>query len=46
MIDKYLDRRFRVAVPESANGRDKQDHVSQTRKANQENLLELDLGDV
>ena len=46
MIDKHLNCGFRVAISESANGRDKQDHVSQTRKANQENLLELNLGDV
>ena len=46
MIDKDLNRRFRVAISESANGRDKQYHVSKTRKANQENLLELNLGDV
>jgi len=46
MIDKDLNYRFRVAISEGANGRDKQNHVSQTRKANQENFLELDLGDV
>jgi hypothetical protein len=37
MIDNDLNRSFRVVVSESANGRDKQDHVSQTCKANQEN---------
>ena len=46
MIDKDLNCRFRVAISESANGWDKQNHVSQTRKANQENLFELNLGGV
>jgi len=46
MIDKDLNFRFWVAIAEGANGGDKQDHVSQTCKANQENFLELNLGDV
>ena len=46
MIDKDLNCCFRVAISESANGWDKQDHVSQPRKAYQENLFELNLRDV
>ena len=46
MIDKDIDSGLGITTSESSNGGDKQNHVSQTRKANQENLLELDLGDV
>jgi len=46
MIDKNIDSGFRETMAERSNGRDQQNDVSQTRKANQKYVLNVDLGDV